>query len=556
MRVSKQNLNLLLSALCAILSLFTYGCGDEGETISNCDSSGLLCSVRSSGKEAELNISKLRPGQEVFIVFLSRAEVKNINKMRHPVFISTQTPSAPMPQAEKDLINKIQSRTRSINQNIDEDLQNIILPPRDSYFSGGAENIGDIQDFYVPVSGDYRTKINSSDSVPVWIPSPSGRVVSGKSFNFVSLAKMPGVYELRKNSADNLTSMQPEIDKLDQCLKKLFPKAQQLLGTPLYRMRGDPEVQVMITRFEGDKADRTIGLFSSVDRAKTDDGKALPDSNRGEIIYVAPPRDASKTCSTTLHEYQHLISFDHKVLAQLSESNRFDLAAQSSTSVSPEWTGLNEGYSHILEELSGERQIVPDHIYRFLSGVNGSTFSLDASWSDNLANSRTRGLNTLFLYYALRQAGGTLNFDDPITQKTLQSLIHSKNTGFDNIASSLGTKSDDLLQDFFVKLVATLYSSEKASAFIPPFESAQSPTRGIRFLSRADPYEKIPFRPPYIHPLQIPAPELSSSEYTDLPYEGMLFFRYIAPPSISSKSRIKFSTNGQSFMVFQIPTKI
>ncbi len=94
-----------------------------------------------------------------------------------------------------------------------------------------------------------------------------------------------------------------------------------------------------------------LGFFNPADLIPTAAG-----SNRGEVFYALVPSPGSQTCDVSknfvktvipgvfIHEFQHMINFNQKVLVRGGASS--------------EETWLNEGLSHFAEELGG--RIIPD----------------------------------------------------------------------------------------------------------------------------------------------------------------------------------------------------
>src|SRR5690606_17283578 len=113
-----------------------------------------------------------------------------------------------------------------------------------------------------------------------------------------------------------------------------------------------------------------------------------------EVIYAAPLNDYQRTCSTFVHEFQHLVNFDSKVFSKLSDSEKPDMREMEKANLREEHLGINEGLSHVLEVLSDQRQIVNEHIYNFLIDPNGTSLALETEWNSFTGNSRSRGLNT------------------------------------------------------------------------------------------------------------------------------------------------------------------
>jgi hypothetical protein len=171
-------------------------------------------------------------------------------------------------------------------------------------------------------------------------------------------------------------------------------------------------------------------------------------SNKGEVFYaIAPDPNGTVTCAlstdlvrrlvpvTFVHEFQHMISYHQHVLVR----NR-----------SSEVLWLNEGLSHIAEELAGlhfeaqgndtlfSRFAIGDLYNGFVYLKNpGATFVLPGSGSGTLEE---RGAAWLFLRWLLDQHG------NEITRR----LVETYDVGADNVARATGTAFDRLITQWFL----------------------------------------------------------------------------------------------------------
>ncbi len=203
-----------------------------------------------------------------------------------------------------------------------------------------------------------------------------------------------------------------------------------------------------------------------VDAAFFDD----PRSNRGEVFYaIAPDPSGTVTCTlstdrirnlvpvTFIHEFQHMISYNQHVLQRRGLS---------------EVLWLNEGLSHIAEELGGRRfEAMGDDVrfsqfaigdvfnaYLYLQ-TPGSFFVLPGEGTGSLEE---RGAAWLFLRWVIDRYG------EDITRR----LLETKRTGADNVEAVTGAPISKLLAQWFL----ANYVSDLAG-FTPPTELTYSSWR-------------------------------------------------------------------------------
>jgi hypothetical protein len=171
-------------------------------------------------------------------------------------------------------------------------------------------------------------------------------------------------------------------------------------------------------------------------------------SNRGEVFYaIAPDPTGTVTCSvstdgvrrlvpvTFIHEFQHMISYYQHVLVRNGAS---------------EILWLNEGLSHIAEELAGlyfetkgqdtllSRFAIGDlyNGYLYLSNP-GAEFTVPLTGTGTLEQ---RGAAWLFLRWVLDQYG------PGVTRR----LVESSMVGASNVATAVGVPFDRLLAQWFL----------------------------------------------------------------------------------------------------------
>jgi hypothetical protein len=173
-----------------------------------------------------------------------------------------------------------------------------------------------------------------------------------------------------------------------------------------------------------------------------------PRSNRGEVFYaVAPDPAGTVTCTlssdgvrrlvpvTFIHEFQHMISYYQHVLVRNASS---------------EVLWLNEGLSHISEELAGlhfeakgqdtlfSRFAIGDlyNGYLYLSNP-GASFALPLAGTGTLEE---RGAAWLFLRWLLDQYG----------PGATRRLVETSLTGATNVATVVGVPFDRLITQWFL----------------------------------------------------------------------------------------------------------
>lgn len=497
------------------------------------------CTIHSQKGDVFWDLSKIKEGEEYVIIFHSQANTEAFDEFQHSLFIQSSVASAPLSPQEKRFRDKIAEHLKEKNPTFSAPVDHSILPPRPS-FQGPALNVDPFRPFYIPEPNDYISRF-AEKTVPFYLRSVSSQPLSGRTISFELFPQNSSSFHLYVNPQAGLSA--ETLTRLSSCLSQIIPQTLAFLG-PLLDQDGDSAIKVLVSPFEGRMGGNTLGFFSSIDRFKTYGGSPLPDSNHGEIIYLSSAfmNEPSRACSTTAHELQHLINFDAKVLSQLSSQERNDMKA--SENIRPEHLSLDEAYAHVAEELSEEEQKVSEHIYNFLTNPNQTSFALETAWDNLYSNSRTRGLATLFLYYVIRKSGGTLNANDPSTQNTLNKLIQSPRSGFQNVAQFLGMTEQKLLEDFFTKI--TLWIFQRETTFVPSLEKSEqlNKTRGIELMNATAPLQEIPFRPPIVHPYQINIPLLSRSENHSLPGQGIAFFRLIVPSEKPPKVHVILSTKG------------
>jgi len=196
----------------------------------------------------------------------------------------------------------------------------------------------------------------------------------------------------------------------------------------------------------------------------TDLGTRSQNSNRAEILYALVPDPAgTRSCphfatdvvrqlpSTFLHEFQHMISYNQHVLVRRG---------------SDETTWLNEGLSHMAEEMGGRlyekrfpaptgrglpTQLLPDSAIAFYRGdIDNALLYLGApnthsvSAFEALGSLEERGASWLFLRWLMVQKGDGI----------LARLVQSPRTGRRNVEEVAGETFPALFGDFVIALAA------------------------------------------------------------------------------------------------------
>lgn len=170
---------------------------------------------------------------------------------------------------------------------------------------------------------------------------------------------------------------------------------------------------------------------------------SIPASNAREIVYLRAPDSAglygtavtnSFMMSNFLppvyaHELQHLISYYQHTIARSGSS---------------EATWLNEGLSHLIEDLVGENVENPSRYDLYLASPQ--SYSLVSS----TASLAQRGASYLFLRYLYEQSDNSTTF--------LTNLVQTTNTGVANVEAAFPNAPSDLntFEEFMLNWAAAL----------------------------------------------------------------------------------------------------
>lgn len=189
------------------------------------------------------------------------------------------------------------------------------------------------------------------------------------------------------------------------------------------------------------------GFFNATDLYSNSSSNAA--SNHMEILYIMVPDPKGEYGATVSksfamsnlipavlpHELQHAISYNQHVFVNKGSS---------------EEAWLNEGLSHLAEDMMGQNQENPSRYALYLQ--NPSAYPLTTSKSPNLA---TRGGAYLFLRYLYEQAENPKAF--------LAKLLQSSNTGVRGIEAAFGGRAGDFDQfgEFFLRWSAALAMTDR-----------------------------------------------------------------------------------------------
>lgn len=176
--------------------------------------------------------------------------------------------------------------------------------------------------------------------------------------------------------------------------------------------------------------------------------------NDADIVWSAPPGASFTAGATTItvtrelalgtlaHEYQHLINFLRRKAASLP----------------PETLFLNEGLSHLAEDLTGYGQSNISSVGLYLSNPL-FVGMLQGSRGTDLNSNEMRGLIYLYLRAAYEKAGGaTFNAQGALTDKggvaMLEKLMTSSKNGVESLSLATGSMWENL-PVFFLRLGAS-----------------------------------------------------------------------------------------------------
>ena len=149
------------------------------------------------------------------------------------------------------------------------------------------------------------------------------------------------------------------------------------------------------------------------------------DGNLSDLFYIDPDTDPKRMDAVLAHEFQHLISFNQRVLLRNGQ---------------PEDLWLNEGLSHFCEDLIGENGAHNDwHVDVLLRNTGGGPLIT------RRASQKTRGAAYLFLCSLVEEFGPGV----------LARLVQTDKSGLENIESATGGRFGQI----FDRHVARLFLS-------------------------------------------------------------------------------------------------
>lgn len=547
--INYRSFRLIALAIC--LAAFLSACGQEKTPVqieSDCRSEpGGACTIESNGGPLHWNLSKLRPGQEYIVAFLSKAPITNFDRANFGIKLQTDRPSASPPVEE---LNRIANMRRSSTR------MNFTAIAPQEYDRFDSVNRVDLQNV-------------NSNVIDYVIHSPTDQNAILKRTKMGFFDGLPGIFELRLDLDDfrNPAISRPSYDanyleKLNQCLKFVMPQVYSYLGAPPVSLNsknpniGDRRTVIALTDLRSKDGSGSAGFFAQRDIFNREGERPIENSNRGEFITLSKQSDYSNICSTAAHEFQHLINALYKLVMPLAPQARGDREASIAAGYQPEHSGIDEGLAHIFEEFSGERHSVPFFVNRFLTQVNGTPLPVALTGNDAELNKRSRGLNVLIQYYAIRLAGGRLNTSDAKTRDYLASRIKSPKIGFQNIADYFNQTESEFFRGFFVHLARVARGLEPASEFIPPMEGSVGRSSGIHILDYGRSLSDFASDITTIHPAQIEIPLIGNITTASVPAQSVGLFRYIVPESVRSQGGyLDLSTDGSAYTVYLIPLK-
>jgi hypothetical protein len=226
-------------------------------------------------------------------------------------------------------------------------------------------------------------------------------------------------------------------------------------------------------------------------------------SNRGEIFYsVAPDPSGVYSCAHTttdisrltpatfIHEFQHMISYNQHVLVNNSPS---------------EVTWLNEGLSHIAEELGGRyyeakypaplgrtnpNQLFPDSAQAFVPPQFRNAYAYllaptkqSVTTFSGLGTLEERGAAWLFLRWLGDQKG----------EGIYRQLVQTNRTGIDNVADKAAESFPALFGDFGIATYADSVDGVPRSSIPARYRFSSRNTRQI--FARLFPFQSNPITP-------------------------------------------------------------
>jgi len=238
---------------------------------------------------------------------------------------------------------------------------------------------------------------------------------------------------------------------LYNCENIILPRDHFFFGEPTYGdlgdigdYDGDDLIHVLITHLCNDE--EVWGFFYSGDFYEDND-EDYP-SNERNIIYVAIPQNEQEMVSimaTIAHEYQHLVHFVRKTLGPNM--------AGVSLSQSYEETWLDEGFSHLAEDLVGFGTDNVGMAKYYFDAVPQTSLIFDGDTIEQRAMAML-----IFRYLYERKGGALYSTESPssITDKGgaafLKGMIGSTYFGRENVIKAYGAEWREIMLDWLTTL--------------------------------------------------------------------------------------------------------
>ncbi len=147
------------------------------------------------------------------------------------------------------------------------------------------------------------------------------------------------------------------------------------------------------------------------------------DGNLSDMFYIDPDTDSWRMDAVLAHEFQHLISFNQRVLLRNGQ---------------PEDLWLNEGLSHFCEDLIGENRAHNDwHVDILLRYTGGGPLIT------RRASQKNRGAAYLFVRSLVEEFGPGV----------LARLVQSDKAGLENVESATGDRFDRIFDRHVARLL-------------------------------------------------------------------------------------------------------
>ena len=147
------------------------------------------------------------------------------------------------------------------------------------------------------------------------------------------------------------------------------------------------------------------------------------DGNLSDMFYIDPDTDPWRMHGLLAHEFQHLISFNQRVLIRNGQ---------------PEVLWLNEGLSHFCEDLIGENRAHNDwHVDLLLRNTSGGPLVTTSRMGQ-----MSRGAAYLFVRSLVEESGSGI----------LARLVQSDEIGLENIEAASGGRFGDIFERHAARL--------------------------------------------------------------------------------------------------------